>query len=189
MFMRTVIIENEYDMPEEIQAFIDDNPGVLGEIDLQIGSRHRPVRDLGKSIVQADAVALASTFMYKDQLEAFVTAFAVGPLSERPLKFYVYQLTYRMNEWTAKQEDGSFKDSFLFNHIEEFAANLRRLVKLHEVYSIESDSEGEYDRPGFGILAKSRRLPLKAYRVYYSSEFDVFYNENESPQTVRDELA
>lgn len=180
MFMRTVIIENEYDVPEELQAFIDENPDTLGEIDLQIGARYRPVEDLAQYILQADAVALSSTFLYKDQLENFVKAFAVGPLSHRPLKFYVYSVTYRMNEWNEKREDGSYLNEFQFDDMDTFINNLKRLLQVHEVYSIEEDYQLPQDQPGFSYFGgATTRARLKAFRVSYIPERDLFYSEND----------
>lgn len=165
--MKALIIENEYDIPEELREFLKDNPDLFSSVDEQIACRHRPLQDLGRHIAEADAIIVMSTFMYTDQLEQMVQAFAKGPFSGKDFKFYIYRFMNHLNGWNIKRADGSYKDDDMFTWIEIFMANMKSLIMQQEVYSIED---------GYGF---SQATPV---RVLYSKELDFYYLTNTDPQ-------
>lgn len=63
--MKAIIIENEYEVDESIQAFLKDNPSLFSEVQEELYCLHRDVRGLIPEILNNDAIITASTWMYK----------------------------------------------------------------------------------------------------------------------------
>jgi len=66
--MKALIIENEYDVDSSIRAFLKDNPSLFESVNEQTFCKHREMMDLARFIHEADAIIIATTWMYKDQV-------------------------------------------------------------------------------------------------------------------------
>ena len=125
--MKAVIIENQFQIPEEVLRFINANPGLFSEVNEQIACSHRPFEDIARFVIDADALILKSSFMNKPQLEKFVEAFANGVFSKKEYKFFIYDSLAQFNNWI-KNGHENFKDSDKFNE------SLIKLITEREVY-------------------------------------------------------
>jgi hypothetical protein len=189
--LKAIIIENEYEVPGEIRGFIKDHPGLFSDVNEQCWCKDRDMRDVGRFIVDRDAVIVMSTFMYKWQLEQFVQAFAQGPFSEKEYKFFIFHFVMKLNDWNKKGEDGSYKQDFYFNHLDIMLDYLKHFIKQGRVFSIQEDrdaSSGVTDNYWWGcsgILSDPNEIrnrdPWCYKKVCYSEQHDIFYLEGEDP--------
>lgn len=160
--MKAVILENEYAVPALLKRFIAQYMTTLfDEVRVEIGVRHRPLSDVGKSILWADAILLESTFVYIEQIDMLLLAFLVGPLSIRTYKFYAVGITAYLNRWLSTNRG--------------IARMVTQLMKRNEVYNVHE----HYTDPDYGMTYT---------RVHYSSEIIVFYEEGDDPQTIKNGL-
>jgi hypothetical protein len=187
--LKALIIENEYEIPGEIKGFLKDNPHLFAEVKEELFCKERPLRDVARSLIDRDAIIVMSTFIYKWQIEEYIQAFAQGPLSHKPYKFFIFDFINDINEWNEKREDGSFNLSESFNYLEVNMVYLKRFVKQGRVFSIHEDHDSpETTRdtfwPGCSQLLADpdevRERSLWGYKkVCYSDENDQFYLEDQ----------
>lgn len=174
--MKAVIIENEYDVPNELQAFIDENKDLFTEVDIQLFCKERPLQDIARFVIPANAVIVMSTFMYKDQLEEFVRAFASGALGTK--KFYIYYFTRQLNEWLELSE------RYLFDDYDGFLLNVKKLVKEQDVYTINEDYNAPQDKLDI-TFNKYPRSPYRPFKIHYNEEENYFWDESEGDNRVQ----
>ena len=175
--MKGLIIENEYDVPDEIRAFLKDNPKLFSHVEEQCFCQHRDLRELAEYIISADAIIVMSTFLYRAQLEEYVAALASGSLGKK--RIYGWYVLRHLNDWNEKREDGSYSEACLFDAFPAFLARVKQLVMDGLVYSIEEDINLPQRRKGYNG-SRFKRHPIHAVRVYYSQEKDEFYESDRS---------
>lgn len=159
--MKAVVLENEYAVPALLKRFIAQYMTTLfDEVRVEIGVRHRPLSDVGKSILWADAILLESTFVYMDQVHSLLEAFLIGPLNIRTYRFYAVDITSYLNTWLRTDRG--------------VARMVLQLMDTSEVYNVYKHID-----PDRGMTYT---------RVYYSLGFNVFYEEGDYPQTIKNGL-
>lgn len=187
--MKGLIIENEYFVPAELEGFIKDNPelfpnGIDVDVDVKTSCLHRKMEDIARFIPDADAIIVMSTFMYKDQLENYVAAFASGKFGKK--KFYCYRFEANANEFLLTNS------KYLYMDLPALKENLKKLFLDHEVYDIVKDDESEtvihdefWDGASMMINLGSGardRKPYKAVRLLYHPELNIVYHEGTDPK-------
>lgn len=95
--MKAIIIENEYAVDEYIQAFLQDHPDLFESVDEQLYCLHRSEEGLLEYVLEADAIVVASTWMYKDQLRQFLEGFTHPDFP--PKTIYCHWLSGTLNKW------------------------------------------------------------------------------------------
>lgn len=179
--LKALIIENEFTIPKELKGFIKDNKQLFGTVMEEVACLHRPLEDIARFIIKADAILASSTWMYKDQLEMFVEAFVTQKFG-KPYKFYLHPgFCDQLNKWNKKTNTGQYEYYCYFDNCAKFVASIKKLVQEQEVYDIKPDYEaGETKKDEFhqGILdngLKEKRFPYKAVRIAYDEKKDLFY--------------
>jgi hypothetical protein len=166
--MKALIIENEFDVDHSIKAFLKDNPKLFSEVEEQIFCKDRPAEDLKSSILKADAIIVASTWMYKDQLEEYLNSF-LHPKFPKKLKFFIHSFTRTINEWGHGYEFWNEKDLF---------AKIKQLrSKGHKLYDFFEDPRKKHNIIDDLNLSHSDHKRAKyVYKpMIYSAENDLFY--------------
>lgn len=131
--MKTLIIENQYDVDAEIEALMHDNPETFdSEPMVLIGSLHRPAQELFEKFQECDALVIKSTFMYKDQLEDMAALLA----QSEGKKLFIHRIKDSIEEWQERE--------IYFYEYEEFMANLKKIFENHTVYDWDEDPESSY---------------------------------------------
>jgi hypothetical protein len=174
--MKAVVIENEYDVDNAVKAFVKDNPELFTEVKEFTFAQHRQ-EEIVETVLKSDAIIVATTFMYKDQVEDYLDAF-LKP--EFPLKtIYVHTLLYRLNEW----KRGWGEEKALFDKIKQV------LKKGFKIYDFREDPDGKQDiMDGLNKLQSlfisedeqnlHGRAKMIPFELKYSDEHDLFYIEN-----------
>ena len=175
--MKALIIENEYEVDLQIQAFVKDHSDLFSEVEEHIASLHCDLEDIVPYILESDAILVASTWQYKDQLIEFTKAFASGKLGEK--KFYITRFCRDLNRWNEKDEFGFYKRNYIWPQtLEEIMPMFVKLIQEQEVYSIESDYDSEYLSDGLDPLCRggnNNRRPTIYHRISYNEEHDEFH--------------
>lgn len=169
--MKGIIIENEYTVDESIQAFLQDNPHIFESIDEQLFCLERKTGDLAQRVLKADAIIVASTWMYKDQLEDYLDAFLDDKF---PIKtVFCTNIASTLNDWKTKSSFWNEKE------LEEKVSKL--IKKGWKFYDISQDSfdyvpntiKGTYwgeNRPKFSYSELNIEDGIY-YNDYYDLEF------------------
>lgn len=123
-------IENEYELPNDIELFCNLNTNLVNTLDVTYGALDADMSDLVEDIRCSDALIVESTFMYVHQLEKIVHAMVHSDILKDGYEIYVMRLTMHIKEW--KKSKWSFKD------YELFMLNLAILLKNYKVYSIDT---------------------------------------------------
>lgn len=193
--MKALVIENEWEVPGEIRGFVKDNPQLFqeDEVNYQTSCRTRAPASLAKDIMEAEAIIVMSTFLYKDQLEEFVKAFAGGALGKK--KFYIYSVMPKLYDWCTEK---SYMNNF--EGKQQFIANLAAMVSLQEVYEWNSNRFPRDGKPkvtdefwdgcsmSFAKWEEKERGVYTVRRILWSEEKKMFYHEGLSPEkTIEDE--
>jgi hypothetical protein len=155
--MKGLILENEYRVDEQVVKFIAANPNLFTETTELICCLKRNMPDMVSEILANDAIILASTFMYLDQLRDFLTGFLTPQMPNKI--FFVNDITSRLNNW-------KYSDSILLREEELFEAVRKMLAKGHTLYSYEGHGNHKGEHPYSKVL--------------YSDVHGVFYNEDDS---------
>jgi hypothetical protein len=152
--MNAIILENEYQVDREVVAFLNSNPTLFASVEEYICCKNRSLAQLKQPILECDAIVLASTFMYIDQLNEYLDAFLSPNFPSKII--YVNGITGKLNNW--KYDSTMFlREVALFEKVKQL------LAKGTTLYSY-------YD--GWG----EDRGKVIASRVIYSTEHDVFFD-------------
>lgn len=169
--MKALIIENEYVPDESILAFIKDNPDEFESVQEELYCLHRSEKELLGYILKNDAVIVASTWMYKDQLRTFLKGLN-DPKFPKKISFYVHRFVRTLNEW---KQDGWRGEKDLF-------AGIKLLLKNeHIIYSYEEDPEGDdsiYDDLNYSHEPRKRSKYIK-FLLKYDKDSDLFYTDHQ----------
>ncbi len=106
--LKTLGIENDWDIPTELRGFCDDYPELIGKLTVLPNARGRDPRDVAAMISKFDRFVVASTFMYKDQLEELMNHFATGTFGPGPFTFFIEGILLQLERWSEKDEFGDF---------------------------------------------------------------------------------
>lgn len=126
--MKALVIENQYEVDPEIEAFIDDSD-LFESIRYAIGSSHRKPEELVEYLQDREALIAASTFMNKDQLEEM--AELISNLEGK--KIFLHRFESKLEDWMKEEHTYHFYDW------EKFKENLKLIFERNEVYSFEED--------------------------------------------------
>lgn len=165
--MKALIIENEWEVDTYVQAFLKDNPTLFESVQEELHCLSRGPEELVQYVLANDAIIVASTFMYKDQLEDFLDAFLDPKFPVK--KLFVHWITSTLNKWKL----GWTQEKDLF-------AKVKQLVKKGcIIYDFGEDNEKSYDiQDDLGFYKGSSRAITGYWEVYYSEEHDLFYTEH-----------
>lgn len=152
--MKGLIIENEYRVDAEVLKFLKDNPTLFTEVTELICCLKRENSDIISEVLTHDAIIVASTFMYKDQLNDFLDMF-LNP--SFPVKtIFINDIVSKLNNW-------KYCDDQLSQEPEIFEKVRLLLAKGTTIYNY-------FDGKGM----------KKDYtKLMFSMTNQVFYNEND----------
>lgn len=169
--MKALIIENEYEVDTSIQAFLKDNPTLFESVDEQLFCQMRGAEELAPYIVKADAIVIATTWMYKEQVEEFIDAFLDGPLKNKPMKFFIHWCSLKFNEWR-----------FGWMDEKELRAKIVKLMKRDGiiVYEYFEDDKAEHNiEDELNIMRQVwKRAKYVHFPLRYSDDENLFYNDH-----------
>lgn len=165
--MKGIIIENEYEVDDSILAFLKDNPTLFAEVQEELYCLHRGEKELIPYIIENDAIIVASTWMYKDQLETFLDGFL---LKEFPIKkIFVHDIVRVLNDWLYSSYSSE-------RTLVEKVINL--INKGFEIFTFRSDYDSEEIFDDLNWFRKERnRFPYTYKKIKYSKEYNFFYEE------------
>lgn len=179
--MTTLIIENEYDIDPQIKAFLKDNPNLFEAVSKQTFALHRKLEDLREHIMKTDSILVASTWMYKDQLEEYLDLFA-NPKFPKKLKFFIHSFVNKLNSWKY-DEVRSLREPHLFDKVVKVIKN------GHEMFDYSEDGfDAEYsivDRLNI-FHEEQKRRPYVYHPMRYSDEHQLFYLEGRDGYELSD---
>ena len=133
--------------------------------------------------MKADAIIVASTFMYKDQVRIFLDAFNQEGFPKK--KIFVYQVVRTLNEWSVPGWRGE----------KEIWKGIVNLVeKGWEIFTFFEDYEKDREiLDDLNLLRKDdqKRSPYNYLPVKFSKEDELFYIEHKyyDLQSVKDDKA
>lgn len=167
--MKAIIIENEYDVDERIQAFLKDNPSLFESVQEELYCLHRSPEGLFQEVMKNDAIIVASTWMYKDQLETFLKAFN-NPQLTKTFSFYISDVLRTLNEWNDPLESWRSEPELI-------QLILGLLKKGNKIYSFFEnwDSDIEIIDDLNYMHSERKRNPYESWEVLYDEESNLFY--------------
>lgn len=165
--MKGLVIENEFTVDESVQAFLKDNPTLFTEVDEQLYCLQRGLEEMKHYILENDAIIVASTFMYKDQLEDYLDAF-LNPKFPKKMTFYIHGLIRKLNGW--KYDSIWSDEKELFEKVKQLMENGHKIYEFGEDY----DAKEVVDDLNFSHKERSRHMYTEQ-TVKYSKEHDLFY--------------
>lgn len=98
--MKSLIIENQWEIPDTLQEFIDQNPDKVGEVSEIINALSMDLADVGAAISGVDMLLMETTFYYKEQLESILHALYAGQFGPRIKKVACVNLLDKLDRWT-----------------------------------------------------------------------------------------
>lgn len=190
--MKAIVIESEYEIDEAVKAFLKDNPDLFESVDEQIACMYRPIEDIGRYVLDADAVVVASTWGNKEQLVDYAKAFVSGKLGKK--KFFIDDFVRSLNKWNGKDGEGRYRASYIWDQpFEEVVSIFIELVTKYEVNSIERNydvkpDDWPEDDLGSVLRKVSKRPPRNHKRILYDQKLDVFYLDGQDPEKTKSEI-
>lgn len=166
--MKALIIENEYEVDERIQAFLKDNPSLFESVQEELYCLHRSHEGLFQEIMKNDAILVASTWMYKDQLETFLEAFN-NPQLTKTFHFYIFDILRTLNEWNNPIEYR--REPELINLIKNLLNKGNKIFSFIENW--DSDIKIIDDLNIFH--SERERSPYESWEVLFDEESNLFY--------------
>lgn len=130
--MKAIIIENELMLDEHISKFLEENPNLFTEIQEELYCLHRNQYDLVEEILKNDAIIVASTWMYKDQLEEYLEGFQYIPAK----KIFAHDILNTLNEWNGNG-DLYFKELELIKLILKLIENGFEIFSFYKDYDVK----------------------------------------------------
>lgn len=166
--MKVLIIENQYELDESLQAFLKDNPDLFESVNEQTFCAQRPMRDLMQYIPEADTIMIATTFMESNQIMEYIEAFcAMSPEAPR-YNFFVHRFVNTINDWGTK-------DSCQYNGLDMRAGVIQLLQKGHKLYNFEDSREGPEIDDGLVHFGIGTRQKSTHHEIKYDEQSGLFY--------------
>lgn len=166
--MKALIIENEYELDESIQAFLKDFPDLFEEVQEELFCLQRGKEELLPYILESDAIIVASTWMYKGQLEEFIDAF-LDKRFPKKISFFIHNFVHSVNEW----KHGFSQEKRIFE----------KIVKLHSsghtINDFGEGYKGEQINDGLNYIKTIPRTKYVYYKVSYSKPSKLFYSKHQ----------
>lgn len=131
--MKTLVIENQYDVDPEILGLIKDNPDTFGDVREIVGAQNRNPQQIFDEISECEALIIKSTFMNKSQLEDISAVLTT--MKEKHI--FVYRLESQLEEWFGEDH----LPNYYFNDYESFKANIQSCFKAHKIYSFDEEDD------------------------------------------------
>lgn len=176
--MKAIIIENEYEVDVNVQHFLQDYPDLFESVDEQLYCLHRSEEELIKRVMAADAIVVASTWMYKDQLEDFLDGFLTEGFP--PKKVFAYWISKTLNEWKFYPES--------WRREPEIIEKIEALIKKGwEFYDYYSDWTANYIPETASGAWTSTRLPL-VYQKLTQNEEGWWYTKQQSVEEFKQDI-
>lgn len=174
--MKAIVLENDWHPDVVIGGFLKDNPDLFESVDIQTYIKDRDPKSIIPNILVADAILVASTFIYKDQLEDFLDLFLSEGFPTK--KLYIQRAATQLNDWKTDP-------SWLHNEIyEEKTAKI--LEKGFELFDVREDHDTEFFEDEFVYFPGSKRNKYTYYPVLYSKEIGCYYLETHSWMNLED---
>jgi hypothetical protein len=182
--MKAIIIENEYNVDERIEAFLKDNPSLFESVQEELYCLHRSPEELFQEIMKNDAIIVASTWVYKDQLETFLKSFN-NPQLTKTFHFYISDILRTLNEWNESSE-------YWRSEPELIQLILGLFKKGNKIYQFSEnwDSDIEIIDNLNYMHSERKRNPYESWEVLYDKESNLFYlkdNRYYSLEKVKDD--
>lgn len=144
-----LVIENESECPPEVLSFCKHalDTGKFTEVEYNLNSRNSLPMDMEAQLLRADAIVVKSKWLYKDQLEKFVEAFATSLIHKR-YSFFIWHFLDDCNRWWNMED---VKD---ITRPARFRQYLHQIVGFHNVYSIHGKQIWHmFNKQGGGFVA------------------------------------
>lgn len=174
--MKALIIENEWEVDYSIQAFLKDNPKLFKSVQEELFCIKRPTEQFLPFILNNDAIIVASTWMYKDQLLEFVD----GMLNPKfpPKKIFAHWILNTLNRW----KHGNMDERELFLKVKQL------LEKGFELFDFDEGDRKKkiVDNLNWCKENISRSL-YQHWKVEYSEKDDLFYTKHWTLKYVKDD--
>lgn len=177
--MKAIIIENEYEVDVDIQAFLKDNPTLFSEVQEELYCLHRSREELLPGIISSDAILVASTWMYKDQLEDFLDVFISGKIT--PKEIFAHNITDTLNNWV---KEGWKGEKQIMEKIFKMLDNGWIIYSFHKDYNNEKEVFDDLNC----FNREEGRYPFTYIQVKYSKEHNFFYFEGEEDKILENKL-
>lgn len=171
--MKGLIIENEWDADISIKAFLNDNPKLFSTVKEQLHSIHMEPRSMLPLILESDAIIVASTWMYKNQLDDYLNAF-LNPKFPKKIKFFIHAFVDKLNDWGNYKETWA-REEQLFNKIK------RILTKGHTIYDFFEDhctSRKQITDELNYFRKKEKRHRYGYFELKYDKKSNLFYSNH-----------
>jgi hypothetical protein len=180
--IKGLVIENEYTPDGSIRGLLKDNPELLADVKIVTYALHRQQEVVEELSSDRNPVIVASTFMYKDQLES-LTKFIMS--LEKPIYCFVQYAQSKMNDWL--YEPSWNKSSF--SDYDGFITNIKTLVSKGLVFEIDDDDDTSEiihdDLHGiYGMHKDMDRKPWTLKQIFYSEKYAVFYRDGSNIEKV-----
>ena len=164
--MRALIIENQWDVDNDIKAFLKDHADMFTSVREELYCAHRHLEEFVPMIMESDAIIVASTFMDKDQLEDYVDAFLDGPFKDLPMKFYICNFVYHLTKWKRSWDS----ERELRGKIAQLVQNGREILCFSTSYGTGTTTDD------FNYMNEDRERSVTGiHPLQYSKEHDIFY--------------
>ena len=168
-----LVIENEYDVDNQVKAFIKDNQDLFESVDEQCFCLNRSVEGLKSFIIKSNALIIASTFMYKDQLIEYLDLF-LSPNFPSQLKysFFVNDIVMKLNGWIYERP---------YSEETEIVNKVKQLMKAgHTIYSY-SDIGDQRVTDDLNIFYEEKERNTYVHNeVKYDEIENIFYTDHEN---------
>ena len=192
--MKTLAIENDWDIPDDLQAFADLKPDLIGELTVLRNARMLPADTLREKISQFTQFLLESTFIYKDQLESLKSGFAAGLFGPGPFTFYIPRIVHKLEQWTEKRDGdytygarGGFLDheKFMNTLISLVEVDQLRLfeIRVHDTWIDKNTGQFPDDLDFENEDQEKKFTGASVTRVRFDRHAGEFYRENDNYDT------
>lgn len=180
--IKGLVIENDYTPDGSVRGLLKDHPELLADVKIVSYAKHRQQEIIQDLSGDRNTIIVASTFMYKDQLED-LTTFIRG--LNKDVYCFVQYAESKMNDWLYEPSwnISAFSDYF------KFIENIKALVAKGLVFEIDEDDNSPItlhdDCHGlYGVYEDRDRKPWTLRQILYSDEHEVFHCDNNDPERV-----
>lgn len=161
--MKALVIENEHEIEYNVSAFLKDNPDLFESVNIQTYCIHRKLEDIGRFIHTSDAIIISTTWLYIDQIEAYIDSFLDGPFKDKNICFYVHDFLHDLNE---RDKLKQIRDKII-----------KLLASGRKIYDFKEDLECKdviYDEFNFFYDIDSPRRPYAYSEIKYNEKANTF---------------
>lgn len=172
--LKAIIIENELVVDMSIQAFVKDNKKQFVSIQEELYCLQRDKADLLPEILKNDAIIVASTWMYKDQLEEFLDAFLDQRFPKKMI-FFVHRFVRTLNSW---KYNGYSEEKRIFEKVKTLLSNGHKLYDYMQNPTKKSTIKDGLNSD-WANNPHHERSKVEFWEMKYSKEHDLFYIDHE----------